>query len=206
MHHEAPTIAMRRILIVALGISLALAVSSAYLVSLSRHSQYENGPRLKGPLRLSVLSTSGRDDQATQLQLEARALLISLSPAIHDPGVNKDKMVRVANAGRSVVTFDGYNSASPWYRIEVKRHGQWSLMPVVYTATGATPQLKPGESLEFPVILPEGNEPWRVGLVYDEIDRTNRVARLDNFVLRLLHRPPLPESTQFMVLSDEIPR
>ena len=179
---------------------------SGYLVYLSYHRSNELST--KGPLRLSLLGTLAQSNRATKPQLEARAQLFSLSPAIHDSGVQNDKMFRLVNTGGRVVMFNGYNLSAPWYTIKVKRHGEWSVMPMNYTTAGVKqqPQLKAGESLEFPVIVPEGAESWRVGLLYDESAPSNKVTRLADRALSFLRRPPRSRYKPFMVWSDEIPQ
>jgi hypothetical protein len=196
---------MKRVLVSSLGITaLVICALSCYLLYLSGHPS--NGLNLHGPLQLSIAGTVRQGHQATQPQLEARALLLSLSPAIHDRGVQNDKMVRVENSGKQVVMFSGYNPSSPWYRIEVRDQGKWSLLPMVYTpgSIPAAPRLTQGQSLEFPVIVPEGAKSWRVGLVYDELPATNLVTRLADRVLTLLRRSREAESERFIVWSDEV--
>jgi hypothetical protein len=116
-------------------------------------------------------------------------------------------MVRAVNTGGQIVTFNGYNPSAPWYTIEVKRHGKWSVMPMSFTSTSPEqqPKLKGGESLEFPVIVPEGTESWRVGFVYNELARSNQITRLTDRALSLLHRPPRSLYKPFIVWSDVVP-
>jgi hypothetical protein len=117
-------------------------------------------------------------------------------------------MVRIVNTGRSVVIFHGYNPVAPWYLIELKRQGEWSPMPIIYTTTGSQPepQLKPRESLEFPVVAPAGAEPWRVGLVYSELAPSNQVTRLADRALSFLHGPPRSQSKSFIIWSETVPQ
>jgi hypothetical protein len=129
-------------------------------------------------------------------------------PRFRMGGVQNDRMVRVVNTGRSVVIFHGYNPAAPWYTIELKRNGKWSPMPMIYTTSGGQPepQLKPGESLEFPVVAPAGAEPWRVGLVYNELAPSNQATRLVDRALSFLHRPSRSPYKPFLVWSETVPQ
>jgi hypothetical protein len=110
------------------------------------------------------------------------------------------------NTGHGVVTFPGYNSESPWYFIEINTQGKWSLMPVNCSSGSGQPQLKPGESLDFPVIVPDGTGLWRVGLAYDEEVPSNRVTRIGDRALRFPGLRPRAKSKSFAVSSDEVSR
>jgi hypothetical protein len=140
------------------------------------------------------------------MQREARSQLFSLSPALHDRGVQSDRIVRLVNTGARVVTLHGYNPSAPWYNIEVKKQEKWSSLPMVRTTEGIQqePRLNPNQSLEFPVIVPEGTESWRVALTYNELIASNRFTYARDQVLSFLRRAPRPESTPFIVRSEEV--
>ena len=196
---------MKRLLL-ALGLALVLVAISGYLGHVSRRPSYEHGP-----LRVSFQGGAQQGYAPTKPQLEARSQLFSRSPKLHDRGVQSDRMVRLVNTGARVVELHGYNSSAPWYGIEVKKQGKWSALPMNYTTEGVQqePRLNPNQSLEFPVIVPEGAESWRVALAYSELVASNRLTYVRDQVLRLrvlgfLPRAPRPESTSFMVRSEEV--
>jgi hypothetical protein len=189
--------------ITALVIALLVVAFSGYWLYGARHPASQ-GPRTHGPLRLSFQATSGA--QATKTQLDARALFISLNPAIHDRGVQDDKMVRIVNTGGQIITIDGFNPSSPCYRIEVKSQGKWSGLPWSYTPVPNHPTLKPGQNLDFPVIVPNGTESWRVGVVYEVLASSNNITHLIDTTLDFLRLPPRDESKRFIDFSEEIQR
>jgi hypothetical protein len=189
-------------LIALFWVTSVLVAFSAYFVRSSEHPS--NGLGLHGPLQLSFL----KGEQSNKLHLYPREWLMSHSPEVHDSGIQNDRIVRMTNTGRSIVTMNGFNATAPWYAIEVKKNGTWAVIPFVWATTGAPqpPSLKPGESLDFPVIVPQGTESWRVRLVYDELAATNSVTRLSDSVLTILRLPPRVKQKPFVVWSEEVPR
>jgi hypothetical protein len=79
------------------------------------------------------------------------------------------------------------------------------------------PRLNPGQNLDFPVVVPEGVEAWRVVLAYWELGTPNKFAdiydqpaapnKLTNVVDRLwtlLEQPPKARSRPGIARTGEV--
>jgi hypothetical protein len=195
----------RLILLTAFTLTVVVSVLSGYTLYIYGHPGSQT-PGTHGPLQISFVGPPGNAHPTTGTNSYPRALLLSRLPSFHDPGPQSDQMVRVVNTGKSIVTMNGFNATAPWYAIEVDSNGVRSLLPYVYTSALSQPTLKPGASLEFPVIPPDQAQPWRVRLEYQEMARSNAVTRVLDRVLDLLHRPPRAESRSFTAWSDDFHR
>lgn len=192
---------MKRLLLL-LGLSLLVVAVCGYWLCARWHAS----PQAPA-LRLSFQGTVQQVGPPSKLQLEVRSNYFAAFPTVRDRGVQSDRVLRMTNTGHAAVWVMGFNSSAPFYCLEEKRHGTWSYLPGgIYRSSGVRqqPRLNPGQSLDFPVIVPEGAESWRVTLVYDEVAPTNKVLNVVDRVLILLGRAPRPQSRAFVVRTEEV--
>ena len=185
--------------IVALGLALVFVSLLGYTLYALRNSAAQ-----ATPLKLSIQGTVKQVGFSNKLDLDVRSNYFTAFPTVRDRGVQSDRVVRLANLGNAAVLVMGMHSLAPLYCLEQRQHGEWSFLPGgKYTSTHfENLSLSPGQSLDFPVIAPEGLEAWRVSLVCRELPNTNKFAVALNRFMSLLGRPPTPKA--HIVRTEEV--
>ena len=198
----------RLFLPVVLVVTLLITGLSAYDLHLTKKGTFW-GMRVGGSLLVQLSGRVGTTNRIRAAQIQARAALLKLTHthtmSISDEGLQNDELVRIINTGSRTIRCDAFNLSSPWYRIEVDRGGHWEALPYCVSPGGRV-ELKPGESLEFPAIIPGGIDRWRVGVSYYELPASNKLTALVDRGMALVGKRVNREERLFGAYSEPHPK